>query len=149
MLTALMVAPRAPAPHVMTLAFYEVSATIVPVLFLALIYQAGLPTRLGPGVFPTVVLGGILFAVVAEFNSLAVLARGYAVSGDLWRAKLSVGALGLMVVMDPALIAAHSFVNELSNQGESPSARLRWVSMVVVILGLIGAYLFEHLVFGL
>jgi hypothetical protein len=90
-------------------AFYEVSATIIPVLFLALLYQARFHHVSGAVAGPLVryLVGalGITFGAVGEYVALVVLMRGYPIAADRGHVVSALVFLGLFAVIDPIVWA--------------------------------------------
>lgn len=89
--------------------FYEIAATVIPVLFLALVYQAQFH-RVEGGFISALLryavgYGAVIFAVVGEWVCFKVLGRGFTKRHDNGLVSLALLLLGAFVVIDPILWA--------------------------------------------
>jgi SAM-dependent methyltransferase len=133
-----MSAAKAPAKVGDPLAFYEVAATIIPVLFLGLIYQADVLER-GPLFFsddphPAMTalynLGPLVFGFVGEVVALHVLAVRVPTHLDAQFVALGIYETGLVLVFHRAILR----VEAAEAKQATPSYKRRNLLEVIYIL---------------
>lgn len=138
------------------LAFYEVAATIIPVLFLALVFQAGLfETRLADEDRPFLadiasyttwryIASGLFFVTgVGEVIALGVLIQQHANSVEQHAVVSALILLGLPVGLYPLFTIARAF--ERQAEKKEPAAagpikrvhRTSWGYVVIAVLALL------------
>lgn len=85
------------------LAFYEVAATVIPVLFLAIVYQARIVRKL-PSMFRyiTAQMAGVI-AFAGELNAFDVLASRHPTAHALHAILAALFVLGLCIIAHPMI----------------------------------------------
>ncbi len=106
------------------LAFYQVTATVIPVLLLALIYQSRfLPTA--PRAAQYVIGGlGAAFAVSGEVLSLRALVTGTAHYTQA-NVEASLAVLGAAVLIDPLILAGRGLIQASTGWGMWTARRVQ------------------------
>ena len=110
------------------LAFFSVIATIVPVLFLAIVYQAQFHrTEVGFGPILRLFVGAtaVAYGLTSEIISLHVLARGYPVAKDHLYTLAGLGFLALFVLVDPIVWLVRGSA-EIRAGAEDDTVSRRW-----------------------
>ena len=107
-------------PHSDPLAFYVVAATIIPVLFLALIYQSQLLESRefddSPITRAIVVVVVSVLAVQSEYQALLALATGVGSNDRIYGAATGVMAVGVALVLGIVLQALENVSNEQARE---------------------------------
>lgn len=121
--------------------FFVVCATIIPVLFLALIYQVELfkrPSNRNTSTwerllaFADVALLGVV-ALVAEASALHALSAGHASHGEQSTVKIGTWALAAFTFLMPPVVQAVEATHQIANQRHKGLVRLGVLAAVVVI----------------
>jgi hypothetical protein len=125
------------------LAFYEIAATVIPVLFLGIVYQVRLVERLHPNLRFNVAHAAVLVAFAGEFDAFNVLASQHPTSRSQHGVSVSLLLLGIVILAQPLMTATE----HMDKQSDETIARLatagaddrklrwlRWLKMSRLIL---------------
>jgi hypothetical protein len=115
------------------LAFYEIAATVIPVLFLGIVYQVKLVERIHPILRINVAHAAVLVAFAGEFDAFNVLATQYPTSRSEHGVSVALLLLGIVILGQPLVTATEQvdkqydkIIARLEQEGASVWA-LRWL----------------------
>jgi hypothetical protein len=134
------------------LAFYSATATVIPVLFLALIYQSRVSQSAPPWLRYTATFLGTLFAFTGEVFSLRVLAHGYVVTNNLETGIVwSLIVLGVAVALDPLIVTRNAIMDWLPGSKDSKGRHRQRVvvaSTIAIVLLAFWAFVMDNVFRG-
>ena len=87
------------------LAFYEIAATVIPVLFLGIVYQVRLVERIHPSLRINVAHAAVLVAFAGEFDAFNVLATQHPTSRSQHGVSVTLLSLGIVILGQPLVTA--------------------------------------------